>query len=469
MLSDSHIIGDFALVVGDWLRRLGLEQYERVFRDNDVDAEVLSELTADDLIGLGIASIGHRRKLLTAIAAMHPGPGPAETVLTSQPRADRNEAERRQLTVMFVDMVGSTALSARLDPEELRELLRAYHFAVTAEIERHGGHIAKYLGDGVLAYFGFPRANEDDAERAVRAGLAAAAATAALPPVGNDCLSARVGIATGVVVVGDLIGEGAAREQAVIGDTPNLAARLQSLAEPGSVVIADSTRRLVGQLFECLDLGATPAKGFPEPVRAHCVVRVGAVESRFEAFHAALAPLVGREEQVELLLRRWRQAACGAGCVVLLSGEPGIGKSRLLAAFQEFSIRNRTFACATSARCTAKTARSIRSSRSWSVPPRLGATMRPRRGSPSLRCYSRGRPRTAEDVALLAELLSLPIADRDASLALPPQRKRELTFEALLRQLVNSPAKGPSWRSSRMYIGSIPARASCWTSWRRAS
>ncbi|UWU79116.1 hypothetical protein N2603_11850 [Bradyrhizobium huanghuaihaiense] len=228
--------------VGAWLCGLGLGQYEQAFRENDIDAEILMDLTAEDLVGLGVASIGHRRKLLAAIAALRAGSMSATTPVTAAPTAVSEksapapEAERRQLTVMFVDLVDSTALAARLDPEEMAELLRAYQSAVAAAIARFEGHVAKYMGDGVLAYFGYPRAHEDEAERAVRAGLAAVAAMHGLRSAHGERLAARIGIATGPVVVGELIGEGAAREETVVGDTPNLAARLQTLAEPGTVV-----------------------------------------------------------------------------------------------------------------------------------------------------------------------------------------------------------------------------------------
>jgi class 3 adenylate cyclase len=220
--------------VGAWLHGLGLGRYERAFRDNDVDADVLPELTADDLTGLGVTSIGHRRKLLAAAAALRVGPtAPAVTTLPAAEAAPGaasparpSGAERRQLTVMFVDLVGSTALSARLDPEEMGELLRAYQDAVAGEVLRWEGHVAKFMGDGVLAYFGWPRAHEDDAERAVRAGLAVTATVGGLSTPADAALAARVGIATGLVVVGDLVGGGAAREEAVVGETPNLAARL---------------------------------------------------------------------------------------------------------------------------------------------------------------------------------------------------------------------------------------------------
>ena len=239
--------------------------------------------------------------------------------------------------MLFCDLVGSTELAARLDPEDLREIIRAYQDACAGAIVRFEGHVAKFMGDGVLAYFGYPRAHEDDAERAVCAGLQAARAIAALAPcAGSLPLQARVGIATGLVVVGDLIGEGAAREQAVVGETPNLAARLQALAEPGTVAVSPTTRRLLGGLFEYADLGVHQFKGFPALIRAWRVLGSGRAESRFEARHAAgLTPLVGREHELGLLLDRWRQAREGEGQVVLLCGEPGVGKSRLIRAVRE--------------------------------------------------------------------------------------------------------------------------------------
>jgi class 3 adenylate cyclase len=245
-------------------------------------------------------------------------------------------AERRQLTVMFVDLVGSTALSSRLDPEDMREIIGAYHRCGTEQIAMAGGFVAKYMGDGVLAYFGYPQAHEHDAERAVRAGLGLVEAVPKLKTTAGVRLQVRVGIATGLVVVGDLIGAGAAQEQAVVGETPNLAARLQGIAEPNTVVIADSTRRLLGNLFELRDLGARDLKGIAGPVRSWAALRASSVESRFEALHATdLTALVGREQEAELLRRRWARAKTGEGQVVLLSGEAGIGKSRLTVALLE--------------------------------------------------------------------------------------------------------------------------------------
>ncbi|MEH2527183.1 MULTISPECIES: adenylate/guanylate cyclase domain-containing protein [unclassified Bradyrhizobium] len=322
--------------VAAWLCGLGLGQYEQAFRENDIDADVLMDLTAEDLIGLGVASIGHRRKLLAAIANLRAGSISATTPATVSGKALLvPEAERRQLTVMFVDLVDSTALAARLDPEEMAEVLRTYQSAVAGAIARFEGHVAKYMGDGVLAYFGYPRAHENEAERAVRAGLAAVAAVHSLVSVHGKMLASRVGIATGPVVVGELIGEGAAREETVVGDTPNLAARLQTLAEPDTVAISARTRELIGGLFELAELGPQILKGFPVPVRAWRVVGEGAAESRFEALHGAdLTPLVGRENEIGLLLEHWERAKEGEGQVVLLGGEPGIGKSRLVRALR---------------------------------------------------------------------------------------------------------------------------------------
>jgi class 3 adenylate cyclase len=325
--------------VAAWLRGLGLEQYAPAFHDNDVDGEVLPELTADDLIGLGVKSIGHRRKLLAAIAALEaesPTVAHSAASETSAPtRPPTIDAERRQLTVMFCDLVGSTALSTRLDPEDLRAIIAAYHGAVAEIVAGFDGFVAKYMGDGVLIYFGYPRAHEDDAERAVRAGLGMIDAVGRLE-VKSVELQARVGIATGLVVVGDLIGEGSAQEQAVVGETPNLAARLQALAEPDEVVIAAGTRRLVGDLFEYHDLGVVDVKGLAAPVRAWQVLRPSVVESRFEALRGSkLTPLVGRGEEIDLLLRRWTRAKAGDGQVVLISGEAGLGKSRITATFSE--------------------------------------------------------------------------------------------------------------------------------------
>jgi class 3 adenylate cyclase len=322
--------------IADWLKKLGMSEYREKFTENDIDMAVLPDLTDQHLKDLGV-SLGHRLRMLRAIrelggasvAAVTPSaPLPTETT-------GRDEAERRQLTVMFCDLVGSTALSGRLDPEDLRTVISVYHGCCSDLVEHHGGFVAKYMGDGVLAYFGYPQAHEHDAERAVRAGLDLVEAVPKLVTNAGSPLQARVGIATGLVVVGDLIGTGVAQEQAVVGETPNLAARLQALAEPGGVVIASGTRKLTGGLFEYRDLGAVALKGFRDDVPAWQVLGTGAAESRFEALRATTTPLIGRDEEVDLLLRRWEQAKGGEGQVVLISGEPGIGKSRIMQAIAE--------------------------------------------------------------------------------------------------------------------------------------
>jgi class 3 adenylate cyclase len=316
--------------LGDWLRSLGLERYEAAFRENEINDAILPTVTAEDLKDLGIDIVGHRRKLLNAIAALRTDADSKQPIGESRSKVEtrpQDTAERRQVTVMFSDLVGSTALSARIDPEDLREVISGYQKCAAQTVQHFGGFVAKYLGDGVLVYFGYPQAHEDDAERAVRAGLELIAAVGAVSPA--NPLQARVGIATGLVVVGDLIGAGESQERGIVGETPNLAARLQALAEPDTVVIAENTRKLLGSLFELQDLGARRLKGIAEPVRAWGALRPSAVESRFEALHGAgLTALVGREEELELLLRRWSSAKSGEGQVALPSGEAGIGKSR---------------------------------------------------------------------------------------------------------------------------------------------
>ena len=320
--------------------------------------------------------------------------GLAPETAATQP-SQVGSAERRQLTIMFCDLVGSTALSARLDPEDMRETMSAYHHRCTEVIGKSGGFVAKYMGDGVLAYFGYPQAHEDDAERAVHCGLALVEAASRVPTSHRATLQVRVGIATGVVVVGDLIGEGAAQEQGVVGETPNLAARLQTLAEPGQVVIAPSTRRLASGLFKYRDLGKVLLKGLADPIQAWQVLAASAVQSRFEAQHeTSLIPLVGREEEQELLLRRWNQASQSEGRVVLLTGEPGVGKSRLIAALQEAlqsqpHVRIRYF--------DTLIAPYIRSSINSNAPLGLYVAMNPLRSSSScktcLRLSSLSKPR----------------------------------------------------------------------------
>jgi class 3 adenylate cyclase/tetratricopeptide (TPR) repeat protein len=414
-----------------WLQGLGLERYAPAFRDNEIDWEVLANLTSEDLREIGVAAVGHRRKLLGAIAALGASAPTAALTAAVSGASGSTEAERRQLTVMFCDLVGSTPLSTRFDPEDLREIVGAYHRCVADTVSRFAGFVAKYMGDGVLVYFGYPEAHEDDAERAVRAGLAVICAVHRLTT--PEPLNVRLGIASGLVVVGDLIGAGAAQERGVIGETPNLAARLQALAHPGTLVIAESTRRQIGALFEIEDLGTQRLAGFGEPQHAWRVVGESDVLSRFEALRSEATPLVGREEERELLVRRWQQTKAGEGRVVLISGEPGIGKSRLTAALSERiasdpHTRLRYF-CSPHHQdsalypFTTQLERAAGFARDDAAEQRLG----------KLRELLASGARSNDEIELLAELLSLPSAA--GGLNLSPQRKREMLFEALLHQL----------------------------------
>ncbi len=413
--------------VGGWLRRLGLEQYEASFRENKIDDTVLPRLTAEDLKDLGVGFVGHRRKLLDAIAALRAQVSAPTPPLSDAPlaidKAAKDTAERRQVTVMFSDLVGSTALSARMDPEDLREVIAAYQKCVAEAVRRFGGFVAKYMGDGVLVYFGYPQAHEDDAERAVRAGLKLIAAIGDLK---THALKTRVGIATGLVVVGDLIGSGASQEQAIVGDTPNLAARLQGVAEPNSVVVAESTRKLVGSLFELEDLGPKELKGISGPVRAWVALRPASVEGRFEAMHASgLTYLVGREEELDLLLRRWSKAKSGEGQVVLLSGEAGIGKSRLTAALLERlasdpHTRLRYF-------CSPQHTDSALYPVIGQMERAAGFTWddKPQAKLDKLDAVLAQTSTSTEDAALFAEMLSLPNDGRYPALDSAPEQRRQ--------------------------------------------
>jgi class 3 adenylate cyclase/predicted ATPase len=423
-----------------WLRSLGLGKYEAIFRENEIDETVLPDLTAADLKELGVTALGHRRKLLAAIAALRDDAGGKAPSVDAANRSStpstrpEDRAERRQVTVMFCDLVGSTALSARMDPEDLREVISAYQKCVAEAVQRFGGFVAKYMGDGVLVYFGYPQAHEDDAERAVRAALEFVAAVGDLKT--HAALQTRVGIATGQVVVGDLIGSGEAQERGIVGETPNLAARLQGVAEPNSVVIAESTRKLLGNLFELEDLGAQDLKGMSGPLRAWGALRPSSVESRFEAMHAgALTELVGREEELELLLRRWAKAKTGEGQVVLLSGEPGIGKSRLTAALLERlaaepHTRLRYF-------CSPQHSDSALYPIISQMERAAGFTHddTPQAKLDKLDAVLTLSFTPRQDAALFAEMLSLPNDGRYPTLELIPQQRRQKTLEALSAQV----------------------------------
>ena len=423
--------------IGEWLRGLGLQSYEQTFRDNGIDLEVLSRLTVDDLKEIGVQAVGHRRKILDAIGCLPADPRPAPATVS---------AERRQLTTMFVDLVGSTDLSRRVDPEELREVMRAYQNTVAGEIARLEGHVAQFLGDGILAYFGWPRASEDAAERAIRAGLAAATAVGGMSVSAGDRLAVRIGVATGLVVVGDLLGEGSAKEEAVSGETPNLAARLQQAAEPGTVVIADSTRRLVGDLFELAGLGSLQLKGFAEPVPAWRVVGEGRAESRFEALHGSrVTSLVGRAEELDLVLSRWRQAVARDGQVVLIFGEPGIGKSRLVLALRERlqgqPITFVSYACSPQHRNSPLFPFISQLERAAQFAPNDDTEKRLKRLE-SLLCED-GESLHSEAVALLADLLGIPSATLAGQPEMSPQQRKALLFRTFQARIDRLAARGP--------------------------
>jgi class 3 adenylate cyclase/predicted ATPase len=432
------------LDVARWLAEQGLEQYAEAFAANAIDGDVLRTLTGDDLKELGVVALGHRKRLLEAIAALRDESASASPPPSRQPQAaPSGVVERRQLTVMFVDLVGSTELARRLDPEELGGIMRAYQNAVTGEVAHFEGHVAKFMGDGVLAYFGWPRAHEDEAERAVRAGLAILEAIARL--AAPEPLRARIGVATGLVMVGELVGEGPAREEAVVGETPNLAARLQALAEPNSVVISRRTRLLVDGLFELADLGAQELKGFVEPVQAWRVLGPSITAGRFEARHAAgVSPLVGREHELALLLDRWQQAKEGEGQVVLLSGEPGIGKSRLVRALRErlgdepytplshfCSPFHQTSVLHPVIDLLERTAGYVQDEPPERKLDKLEALL------------GRGAMEVAAAAPLIAALLLVPAGDRYPPLNLTPQRQKDETLGALLAQLAGLAAERP--------------------------
>jgi class 3 adenylate cyclase/tetratricopeptide (TPR) repeat protein len=429
--------------IAGWLKKLGMSEYAQRFSENDIDFDILPELTDQDLEKLGV-SLGHRRRMLKAIRELG---DPALATLRTGTEASTDpqlSAERRQLTVMLCDLVGSTALSTRLDPEDLREIISAYHQRCAELITKHGGFVARYMGDGVLTYFGYPQANEHDAERAVRAGLALVEAVQKLETGAGVPLQARIGIATGLVVVGDLIGVGAAQEQAVVGETPNLAARLQALAEPGAVMIESRTRRMTGGLFEYRDLGTVTLKGFAENVPTWQVLGADATVSRFEALHATTTPLIGREEEMDLLLRRWDQAKRGEGCVVLLSGEPGIGKSRIAQTIverlsNEPHTRLRYF-CSPHHQDSAlypvitQLERAAGFRRDDSDEQRLDKLEA---------LLSQGTTDLSGVVPLFADWLSIPTGDRYPTLDLTPEKRKQKTHQVGLAQVEGLAARQP--------------------------
>ena len=410
-----------------WLKQLGLGQYADVFAEQQIDREVLPELTEEDFEKLGIP-LGPRKKLLKAIAALQP----SSSASRSTP-LEASVAERRQLTVMFCDLVGSTALAAGMDLEEYREVLAAYQTESAIAIKRYNGYIARYMGDGLLVYFGYPQAHEDDAERAIRSGLDVVDAIGNLKAGRTIGLQVRIGIATGQVVAGDIVGEGASEERAVLGNTPNLAARLQSLAEPGTVVISSSTLRLTGRLFTYEDAGRHELKGFSEPTQAWRVVCEVASESRFEATRTPEdTVLVGRETECLLLLDRWERAKDAEGQVVLLSGEPGIGKSRLTHALRE-RVESEPHTLL-QYQCSPHHVNSAFHPFIEHIQRTAGVARNdtPETKLGKLETWLSGADQAISDAApLMAALLSIPVSGRYPPINLSPQRQKEKTIEAL--------------------------------------
>ena len=426
----------------EWLESIGLGEYAQRFADNAIDLSTLRDLTDQDLKELGVL-LGHRRKMLRAIAELGETTVIAPAAPATEPEPP-DKGERRHLTVMFCDLVGSTALSARLDPEDMRRLIASYHACIGEVISRYNGMIARYMGDGVLAYFGYPLSQEDNAEQAVRAALAIVDAVANLRTDVGAALQARIGIATGTVVVSELLIDKTPPEQAVVGETPNLAARLQTLAEPGAVLIGPSTRQLTAGNFDYRNLGAHTLKGWAEPIPVWQVVGTSGVESRFEAMHnTKLPPLLGREEEIDLLLRRWRHATQEEGRVVVLSGEPGIGKSHIARALDErlqseSHITLRYFCSAHHTNSALfpfinQLERAAGFKRSDTPTEKLSKL-------DALLAQSRADP---EHVAVLANLLAVPVSDRYRLQELIPQKRKEKTLTALLAQLDGLAARQP--------------------------
>jgi class 3 adenylate cyclase/predicted ATPase len=428
----------------DWLEKLGMSEYARRFAENRIDFSVLPDLTDQDLEKLGVV-LGDRRKMLRAIAELGcearstpQGPAAAEPLR-------QDTAERRHLTLMFCDLVGSTELSAKFDPEDTREVILAYQAAWAGVMPIYDGFIAKFMGDGVLAYFGYPRAHEDDSERAVRAGLDIVAAVARINTRSGAKLQVRIGIATGLVVVGDLIGEGASQEQAVVGDTPNLAARLQGLAEPGTIVVGASTRRLLGDVFRLRTLGRREIKGLAQPVEAWAVEGVSPTESRFEAAHASgLTGFVGREEEINLLLNRKTVAWQGEGQIVLVSGEAGVGKSRLTAVLSE------CLATEPHTRLRYQCSPYHTNSALYPFISQLERAAAIRPDDPPERKLDKleamlamGASRVQAVAPIFAALLSIPVGDHYPPLSLTPAQQRRQTLAALLDQLESLARRKP--------------------------
>ncbi len=421
--------------ISEWLEKLNLGQYAKTFADNDVDKDLLLELSEDDLVALGVTSLGHRKRLSKEIAALRSQAPSAPAAPVQGP----DEAERRQLTVMFCDLVGSTELSGRLDPEDLRGVFRRYQNAVTTAVLRYGGHVGQYLGDGVLVYFGWPHAYEDQAERAIWASLESIANVSQVTVDSETTLNARVGIASGPVVIGEFVDHTGQDVQAVTGKTPNMAARLQGLAEPGQVVIDAHTRRLVGTAFRLEACGDHVLKGFPRPVSVWQVTGRGQAESRFAAAHSgSLSRFIGRTRELRQLAKHWSQASQSRGQAVLLSGEAGIGKSRLVQAFWDSIADEKCLRL--SCQCSPLHTNSafhpiiqlLERLAEFSADDDDATRLDKLEG-----LLDRASMQVGSAAPLIATLLSLPTGDRYEPLDLAPQQVRERTIELLVKLLID--------------------------------
>ncbi len=432
--------------VRHWLIENGFEQFVESFEFNEVDWALLLELTNEDLKDLGVAKLADRKKILAALPSSTIGESGAESGLppalavTPASSFQASAAEHRQLSVMFCDLVGSTELATRLDAEEYRAVVRCFHSTCAKAVQLHGGFVAQYMGDGVLVYFGYPMADESDAERAVTAGLEVVSACRR-----SNAGSVRIGIATGRVIVGDLIGSGSSAQTAVTGETPNFAARLQSLARPDTVVVSNNTRNLAGGGFEYIELGQHLVKGYAAPVSVWEIARARPVESRFESSHgAALNPLLGRKTELNLLLDRW-QLACGAeGQTVFISGEAGIGKSRLLEGLrQEVDSSKRVsirYQCVPNRTSSAFYPAIAQLQRAANLEPDDAADIRLDKIEAFLQALGTVNP---DDLKIFAHLLSIPFEHRYGAQTLSPLQTKTRTLEILVSQLVALAARGP--------------------------
>jgi class 3 adenylate cyclase/predicted ATPase len=428
--------------VAEWLASIGLEEHTELFTDNDIDLEVVRDLTDQDLRELGV-SLGHRHKILRSASQL--GARTAAKRQTTHHQLSRDNPERRQLTVMFCDLVGSATIAADLDVEDFRRLILTYNARVTDVVHAYDGKISSYAGDGVLAYFGYPQAEEDNVEQAIRAGLALIDTIANLRTDAKIELKARVGITTGVVVVGDLIGDSGAWQQPILGEPTNLAARLQSLAEPGTVLVDENTHRLAGGHFVYRDLGCFVIKGWEKKIPVWQVFGVSGVESRFEALHIddLPPPMFGREEEMKLLLREWRRALRREGQAVMLTGEPGIGKSHIAFALANRLRRGQHFTLRYF--CSAH----HKNSALFPIINHLErAAGFERKDSPAekrskLETLISESTANSDHVASLSHLLDLPDASRDRWQHPSPQKRKEKIFSALLAQLESLVAQRP--------------------------